>query len=46
VQSRAITLLLIRIAMDVALAVPLALFAVIGWRTYQNVESLANERIV
>ena len=44
-QPRATTLLLIRGAMAASLLVPLALFAFSGWHTYQNVKSLADERI-
>ena len=45
-QPRATTLLLIRSAMALSLALPLALFAFTGWRTDQNVKMLADERIV
>jgi hypothetical protein len=46
VQPRATTLLLIRIAMAASLAFPLALFSFTGWRSYQGVKSLADERII
>jgi two-component system, NtrC family, sensor kinase len=45
VHPRAATLLLIRIAMAASLAFPLALFALTGWRSYQSVKALADERI-
>ena len=45
-QPRATTLFLIRSAMALSLALPLALFAFTGWKTYQNVKMLADERIV
>jgi two-component system, NtrC family, sensor kinase len=46
VQPRATTLLLIRIAMAASLVFPLALLSFTGWRTYQSVKSLADERII
>ena len=45
-QSRALTIRLIRLAMAASLLVPLLLFAFASWNSYQNIWSLTDERLV
>jgi two-component system NtrC family sensor kinase len=45
-QSRALTILLIRLAMAASLLVPLLLFAFASWNSYRNIWSLTDERLV
>jgi two-component system, NtrC family, sensor kinase len=45
-QSRALTIRLIRLAMAASLLVPLLLFAFASWNSYQTIWSLTDERLV
>jgi two-component system NtrC family sensor kinase len=45
-QSRVLTIRLIRLAMAASLLVPILLFAAASWTSYQNFNALADERIL
>jgi two-component system, NtrC family, sensor kinase len=45
-QSRALTIRLVRVAMAASLLVPLILFGFASWNSYRNIWSLTDERLV
>jgi two-component system NtrC family sensor kinase len=45
-QSRALTIRLVRLAMAASLLVPFFLFAFASWNSYRNIWSLTDERLV